>query len=62
LMRYLIRRAFDMGIDEVYLHASADIRGFYEKLGFEAAEEPHIDRGAACVLMKRTGDIGGKCC
>ena len=61
LMRYLIRRAFDSGAGEVYVNALADARGFYEKLGFAAVEPPRENRGAIRVLMKRAGDIGGRC-
>ena len=61
LMRYLIRRAFELGASETYLFASAELCGFYSKLGFERTNETCENKDSPCILMKRAGDIGGHC-
>ncbi|MCL2617909.1 MAG: GNAT family N-acetyltransferase [Defluviitaleaceae bacterium] len=52
LLRYLIRRVYDMGIEEVFIDPPDNVRGFFAKLGFEAAQGS---------LMRRSGDICGYC-
>ena len=61
VMRCLIRRAFDMGGEDVYINASEEVRGFFEKLGFKPVSKPLEKSFATRVLMKRSGDIGGNC-
>ena len=59
LMRVIIRRAFDFGASEQYVHAQESARGFYEKLGFTAYGESYYEAGIPHISMKHIGDVGG---
>ena len=54
IMRRLVDLASERGFTEVYLHAQAQARGFYERLGFRA-EGPEFDEvGIPHLRMRRS--------
>ena len=54
IMRRLVDLARERGFTEVYLHAQARARGFYERLGFRA-EGPEFDEvGIPHLRMRRS--------
>ncbi len=55
-VRMLVRKAFDMGMNEQYAKTLPEAREFFEKLGFVVTEE-----GRAVVEMKHIGDINPAC-
>lgn len=61
VVRMLIRKAYGMGGVKQYIHAQTHVRGFYEKLGFEAYGEEFIEADIPHISMVREGDIKGAC-
>lgn len=61
VVRLLVRRAFDLGAKEVYLHAQTHAVAFYEKLGFKTVGEKFIEAGIEHIEMRCNSDITGNC-
>lgn len=61
VVRNMLKRAFEDGINEVYVGAQIQARGFYETLGFNAVnEEVYDEAGIPHVMMKISKeDMGG---
>lgn len=62
VVRLLIRKINNLGSDEVHVHAQAQVKEFYKKLGFRVKGEPFEEAGISHVYMVRMGDIQGHCC
>ncbi|MDR0958186.1 MAG: GNAT family N-acetyltransferase [Clostridiales bacterium] len=60
-VRVLLRKAFDYGITEQFVHAQIKSVKFYENLGFKTFGDIYSIAGIEHINMKRTGDIGGEC-
>ncbi len=59
-VRAMIRRAFDAGCTEQFIHAQTYARPFYELLGFEAFGDEFEEADIPHIAMKRAGDIDNK--
>jgi|SRR6056297_2294886 len=57
MIRILIRKAYDMGIEKIYIECKEDTAGFYEKLGFKEEKKEGNKR-----ILFREGDITSGCC
>lgn len=58
VMRMLLLRAFDLGAEEVYIHAQTQALNFYKKLGFSVYGEPFEEAGIPHVyMMVRKEDV-----
>ena len=62
VVRMLVRRAFEMGAQEVHLHAQTWVQKFYEKLGFTTYGEIYDEAGIDHINMVKKEDVGGHCC
>ena len=62
IVRMLIRKAINLGAEEVYLHSQANKKSFYEEIGFKAYGVPYKEAGIEHISMVRRGDVGGDCC
>jgi len=57
MLRILIRKAYDLGIERVYVECRDDTSGFFEKLGFvEEKKQGDI------LTLYIEGDITSECC
>jgi predicted GNAT family N-acyltransferase len=54
VVRVMLLKAFELGADEVHIHAQMGVRGFYEKRGFTAYGEPYMEAGIPHINMKIT--------
>jgi len=52
LVENMMAKAFENGADEIHIHAQTRVRGFYEKLGFEAYGELYEEAGIEHISMK----------
>jgi Acetyltransferase (GNAT) family. len=52
LVENLMKRAFEKGAREIYIHAQTQVRKFYEKLGFEAYGDTYEEAGIEHISMK----------
>ena len=52
VVRMLIRKCYDIGAEEQYVHAQVQAKGFYEKLGFVPFGEEYIEDGILHISMK----------
>ncbi|MDR1643533.1 MAG: GNAT family N-acetyltransferase [Clostridiales bacterium] len=59
IVRMLIRKSCELGMETQLIHAQAYARGFYEKLGFEAFGEPDEVIGKPHLHMRHVGDVSG---
>ena len=55
-LRMLIRKAFDMGAENVSVKTPADAVGYFERLNFKATEWSENE-----VIMTKFEDVGGCC-
>ena len=62
VVRMLVRKAFDMGAQEVHLHAQTKVQKFYEKLGFLAYGDIYDEAGIEHINMVKKDDVAGRCC
>ena len=56
VVRMLIRRCYDMGAEEQYVHAQVQAKGFYERLGFVPYGDEYMEDGILHISMKHIGD------
>ena len=61
VVRLLIRKAFDTGGKQQWVHAQVPVQGFYEKLGFIPCGDIYEEAGIPHITMVHEGDIFGKC-
>jgi predicted GNAT family N-acyltransferase len=61
IVRMLIRKSCELGMETQLIHAQAQARGFYEKLGFEAYGEEDEVANRPHFHMRHTGDVKGCC-
>lgn len=52
LVENMMAKAFEMGAEEIHVHAQTRVRGFYEKLGFEAYGDTYEEAGIEHISMK----------
>ncbi|WHH61082.1 GNAT family N-acetyltransferase [Petroclostridium sp. X23] len=62
VVRMLIRKAFDLGAQEVHIHAQTQAQAFYEKLGFIPYGKIYTEAGIAHINMVKKEDVKGNCC
>lgn len=60
VVRMLIRKCFDSGMEIQYVDAQAGAVDFYKKLGFEIVEgaKPFVKAGIEHIPMLHRGDVG----
>lgn len=51
LVKEMLKKAFDDGIKEVFIHAQAYAEGFYKKIGFRAYGEKFYEAGIEHISM-----------
>ena len=51
VVRLLMRRAFDLGAEEVWIHGQTQAEGFYKKLGFVPVGEGFMEAGIEHIKM-----------
>lgn len=61
IVRMLIRKAINIGAEEVYLNTLPISKDFFEKIGFNVIGNPYDYRGIKYITMVRKGDVGGNC-
>ncbi|MBZ4646053.1 MAG: family acetyltransferase YjcF [Clostridia bacterium] len=61
VVRMLVRKAFDLGAQEVHLHAQTKVQKFYEKLGFVPYGETYMEAGIEHINMVKREDVKGHC-
>ncbi len=61
IVRMLIRKAVNIGAEEVHLHSQLNKKEFYEKIGFKTYGNPYSEAGIEHISMVRKGDVGGDC-
>ena len=52
VVRMLADKAFNSGINEIYVGAQTQAIGFYETIGFKVCSEEYIEAGIPHKLMK----------
>lgn len=52
LVENMMAKAFEKGAEEIHVHAQTRVRGFYEKLGFEAYGGLYEEAGIEHISMK----------
>jgi len=55
-LRMLIRKAFDMGAENVSLKAPKNVSGYFERIGFKITDTMENN-----VIMTKFEDVGGCC-
>lgn len=61
IVRMLIRKAVNIGAEEVYLTTQPISKDFFEKIGFKVIGNPYDYKGIKYIAMVRKGDVGGNC-
>ncbi len=61
VVRMLIRKCFDLGVGEQFVHAQTKVQKFYEKLGFVAYGAEYLEAGISHISMVHKGDVTGNC-
>lgn len=52
VMNYLIEKAIELGLTELYLHSQLHAKPFYEKLGFKAEGNVFMEANIPHVVMR----------